>query len=127
MTFTYVGDLSTDLDNVRFNIGDTVENTGVRPSGSNFTDEEIGGLITREGSWQKATAAIYETLAAEYARFVNLTLGPRREDMSDAAKMYKGLAEEWRAEYGTSSAGRVGSSAVTRVDAYSDDIPGDQV
>lgn len=127
MTFTYVGDLSTDLDNVRFNIGDTVENTGVRPSGGNFTDEEIGGLITREGSWQKATAAIYETLAAEYARFVNLTLGPRREDMSDAAKMYADLAEKWRDEYGSTATGRAGSSAVTRIDGYSDDIPSDQV
>ena len=125
MTFTYLGTLATDLDNVRFNIGDITDGTGIRPSGANFTDEEINGLVTREGSWQRATAAIYETLAAEYARFVNLTLGPRREDMSDAAKMYKDLAKKWRAEYGSVSVTRAGSQSFIRVDGYSDDIASD--
>lgn len=127
MTFTYAGTLTTDLDKVRFYIGDITSGTGIRPSGANFTDEEIGGLVTLEGSWQKAVAAIYETLAAEYARYVNLTLGPRREELSAAATRYESLAKTWRKEYGTTSSGRAGSRPVTRVDGYSQDIDSDDV
>lgn len=127
MTYTYAGTLATDLDKVRFYVGDVVSGTGIRPSGANFTDEEIGGLITTEGSWQKAVAAILDTLAAEYARFVNITLGQRREDMGQAAQRYRELAERWRADYGLAgTSSRMGTRAFTRADGYSDDIAADE-
>ena len=72
MAFTYLGDLSTDLDKVRFNIGDTVASSGPKPASGNFTDAELGGLITSEGSWEKATAALKTVLEkypqGEYTR-----------------------------------------------------------
>ena len=63
---TYKGDLSTDLDRVRFYLGDTDDVTfvGPKPDGSFFGDDELNGLITLEGSWQRAVAAGFETLAA---------------------------------------------------------------
>jgi hypothetical protein len=130
VTFTYAGTLATNLDKVRFHIGDTsaVAGAGKKPDGTNFTDEELGGLITTEGNWGRAVAGAYETLAALYSAQVDITLGPRRENLSQAAARYQALAESWRKKYGQVSTGaRVGSRSVTRVDGYSQDIASDEV
>lgn len=126
MTYTYIGNLSTNLDKVRFYIGDVVSGTGPKPTGGNFTDEEIGGLITAEGSWEKAVAAIFEILAGMYSSYVDITVGPRREALSQASKSYREQASEWRSRYGGSSS-TAGARAVTRTDGYSDDIASDEV
>ena len=120
MTFTYVGDLSTDLDKVRFYIQDTTENSGPKPGNANFTDEELGGLITLEGSWQRGVAAGFEALAASWAFYADRAAGPRREAFSQIAARYQKLAQEWRAKHGATGGG-AGYRAVTRVDGYSDD------
>jgi hypothetical protein len=125
MAFTYVGDLSTDLDNVRFTIGDTVENSGPKPNSANFTDAELNGLISREGSWQRAVAGAFEALAGYYAPQVDIALGPRREAMSQAAESYKSQAKDWRKQYGSSTSS-VSSSAMVRRDGYSDDVGADE-
>ena len=120
MTFTYAGDLSTDLDKVRFYIQDTTENSGPKPGGSNFTDEELEGLIDTEGSWQTAAAAGFEVLASVWATYADLAVGPRRESYSQIAERYQEMAQDWRAKHGASGGG-AGYRAVTRVDGYSDD------
>ena len=125
MAFTYVGDLSTNLDKVRFYISDTVENSGPQPGSGNFTDEELSGLITAEGSYQKAVAAAFETLAGEWSQYVDISVGPRRQAYGQTAKGYEALAKTWRRRSGSQA--RAGSRAVTRVDGYSDDIAADQV
>lgn len=119
MAFTYLGDLSTNRDNVRFYLGDVTENSGPRPSDGNFTDAEIDGLITLEGSWQKAVAAGFERLAAEWTRYPNFQADGLRVDRTAIADGYRKDALSWRRRYGGS--GGAGSRAVTRVDGYSDD------
>lgn len=51
MTFTFAGDLSDDIDFVRFHTGDTVEDQ------SYMSDELITSLIEDEGTKQKAVIA----------------------------------------------------------------------
>ena len=129
MIFTYNDNLATNLDKVRFYIGDTSSATGagIKPDGTNFSNDEINGLITIEGSWQKAVAGAYETLAAAYANLVDLTLGPRKEAFSQASDRYTKLAETWRKKYGTTSATRAGMRHPTRIDGYSQTVPSDEV
>jgi hypothetical protein len=102
MTFTYLGTLATDLDKVRFHVGDTSSATGagVRPDGTNFTDEELTGLLSVEGSWGRAVAGAFATLAGLFAQQVDITLGPRREALSQAAERYSALSAEWRKIHG---------------------------
>lgn len=121
-TYTYTGDLLTDLDRVRFNIGDTVEDAGPKPEDGNFTDAEINGLVTIEGSWQRAVAAAFETLASLWARHTNFTAEGMSASQSDIAKQYAASAIEWRNRYGFSGTGGAGSIAVIRADGYSDDL-----
>lgn len=100
MAFTYVGDLSTDLDKVRFHLQDTVSGQGKKPQNANFTDEELGALITLEGSWQRAVAAGFEALAAAWQDETTFSVFNGSFSRSDAAKGYKELAKEWRERHG---------------------------
>ena len=125
MAFTYLGTLATDRDKVRFYIGDTVENSGPKPASGNFTDAEVDGLVTTEGSWQKAVAAGFETLAGLWSQYVETPIGPRRQSYSQTAAGYEKLAKTWRRRSGSQA--RAGSRAVTRVDGYSDDVAADDV
>lgn len=124
MAFTYVDTLATDRDRVRFNISDTVESSGPKPSGGNFSDNEIAGLITSEGNWEKATAASFEALAGLWSTYVDTSVGPRRQSLSQTAKGYEKMGRTWRRRSGSTS--QAGSRAVTRVDGYSDDVAADQ-
>ncbi len=122
MTFTYAGTLATDLDYIRFKIGDTaVSPAGIKPLGANFTDAEITGLLAIEGTKERTVAAIYETLSIVWANYVDTKIGPRDEKLSQVSARYAQWAKEWRDEYG-SGAATLGVGFVTRVDGYSDDI-----
>lgn len=126
MTFTYTGTLASDLDKVRFYIADRSLNNGPRPGANNYTDEELSGLISVEGTWQRAIAAAFETLAAEWSDEVNIAVGPRREDLSQVAQYYLKQATIWRNRHGVSTGG-AGSRSPTKVDGYSQDIASDEV
>lgn len=105
MTFTYIGDLSTDLDEVRFTIGDTIASSGVKPgtgTATNFTDEEINGLLTREGSVTRTIGKIYQVLAATWTRFVDSKIGPRDEKLSKIAEGWRKQWQDHVAENGSS-------------------------
>lgn len=124
MTFTYLGDLSTDLDEVRFTVGDTVENSGVKPgtgSATNFTDEEINGLLTREGSVTRAIGKIYQVLAAMWTRFVDSKIGPRDEKLSKIADGWRKQWQDYVAENGSSGTDIVLGYFVEGLDASLDD------
>ena len=125
MAFTYVGDLSTDRDKVRFYLQDTSEGSGPKPSSGSFTDAEVDGLVSAEGSWQRAVAAGLEVLAAAWAKYADLTVGPRKEALSQIAARYAKQAREWRERVG--SASPVYVAGVMRVDGYSDDVTSDDV
>jgi hypothetical protein len=129
MSFTYDRNLTDSTDKVRFYIQDTSLNSGPKPDSTNFSDEEIDGVVTAEGTWQRAVAAMYEILAASWSAEVDISVGPRHESLSQAAGRYQDMATQWRTRYGIASSGtsRVGSRSVTRVDGYSSDVASDEV
>ena len=124
MAFTYVGDLSTDLDKVRFHVQDKTENSGPLPSDGNFTDAELNGLIDDQGSWQRAVAASFDVLETAWANYADKTVGPRSERMSQIAERWSKKATAWREKYGI--ADTAGIVFRQRKDDYSDDVPHDE-
>jgi hypothetical protein len=101
MTFTYVGTLTTSLDIIRFKLGDTVEDSGVKPNGGNFTDEEIAGLLSLEDdNTGRTVAALCEVLANIWANYVDTRIGPRDEKLSQIPKFWQTRAKQLRSEVG---------------------------
>jgi len=119
---TYVGDLVSDLDRIRFHIGDTVSGSGPKPSDANFTDAELGALLTIEGTWQRAVANALETLATLWARQVTFSAGDMSASLSNIATQYRESAADWRKRFGYAGGTSSGSSATTRADGYSNDL-----
>lgn len=129
MAVTYDDQLLTNRDVFRATLNDTVSGSGPKPgsgAATNFSDNEIAGLITLEGTVNRAIARAYEILAGAWARFGLSEIGPRKEDLKEVAKSYATLAKQWRADYGT-AASTISTGFVTRVDGYSQDIAGDEV
>lgn len=119
--FSYTDALSTDKDKVRFYIQDTVENDGPKPgedSATNFTDDEIAGLISEEGSWQRAVAAAFEILDAAWTPHPTFQDSGLSVSLSHTAMGYRQKAEDWRRQWGRTTSSS-GSRVVTRVDAFS--------
>ena len=125
MTFTYTGDLSTDLDKTRFYIQDVTEDDGPRPTRANFSDEEIDGVNDIVGSWQRTVYVLLQTLAAAWSRYADIAAGPRRESFSQIAKGFRDQAEQWAKENNIMPGIQV--AGVIRVDGYSDDVASDDV
>jgi len=122
MAFTYTDSLLLDRDRVRFSLGDTLSAAGPKPADANFSDAEIEGLISIEGSWQRAVAAGFETLASLWARHVTFTAEGMSSNQSDISKQYRESAIEWRDKYGYGAGSSAGTVPTIRVDAYSNDI-----
>ena len=127
MSFTY--DTATDIGKVRFAIGDVTSGAGIKPDGTNFSDEELQLLLTREGNWGAAAAACCETLSVWYARVVNISVGPRREDLGAIRQAYVDLAAQLRKQHGGGNLAQARgfSAGVVRVDGYSQDVASDAV
>ncbi len=121
MTITY--NTATDLGKCRLAIGDTVDGTGVKPDGTNFTDAEVQIFLDAEGTWGRAAAAACETLATWWARAVDVGVGPRRESLSQVSAAYAKQGKQLRAQHGGS--GRIFVAGVIRADGYSDDKASD--
>jgi hypothetical protein len=104
MSFTYV--LTENVGKVRFELGDYTVLAGVRPSGANFTDEEITAVLTAEGDDILSTVIrLMDVLSREWAIAVDITLGPRKEAFSQVSKHYADLAARLRDDQGEGSAG----------------------
>jgi hypothetical protein len=128
MSFTYTDTLAASRDKVRFYLQDTTYNGGPKPADANFSDEELDGLISVEGTWQRAVAAGFEALAAAWRRYPNFSADGLQVSRSDIAKGYDAQAADWRTRYGAATgASRAGSRAVTRVDGYSNDVDSHEV
>jgi hypothetical protein len=124
-TLTYDDTLDTDLDKIRFYLQDTVLGSGPKPADGNFTDAELTALITTEGTWQRAVAAGFETLAAAWYKYPTFTADGLTLNRDKIANGFAEQAKVWRAAYGTNVASRsggAGSRAVTRVDGYSSTV-----
>ena len=118
MTFTYT--VGTDIAYVRFYSGDTVENDGIMPLGANVSDEEITALVVLHGR-EGAVAAVLESAAARWAKYVDVDAGPLSERLSQAAQAIQRRLDRWRDDKG------LGAGAISyqplRADGYEDADP----
>ena len=92
MTWTYSSTSGLDRDYVRLRIGDTVTADPL------LTDEEIAALVTNEGDKHLAAAAAADTLAAQFARKVDKTVGKLSISNSQAFTHFSALAKRLRSE-----------------------------
>ena len=96
MSFTY--DLTSTGDallisQVRLEIGDTVEDSGVLPSGGNLSDAEILLFLARNGSdVQRAAGGLCALLARQWAMVTDIAVGPRRESLSQVSRRWQDMA-----------------------------------
>ena len=136
MAFTYNDSLATDRDLVRFHLGDVVDSSGPRPGGRNFSDREIAyylSLVSGSSGWRLVVGQLLRVLANEWTQHArNITIGEYREDATETAKAYMTRASEWQNSIDNTGALLAWSSsasvvAVTRKDAYSDDVAADTV
>lgn len=125
MTFTYDDTLGDGRDRVRFYLQDTDIDAGPKPGGANLSDNEIDGLITLEGEWQRAVAAGFEALTAIWTQYADLSAGPHKESLSQVAEGHRKSAVLWRSRSGSATPARV--AGVIKVDGYSDDVASDDV
>lgn len=109
MTFTYAssGLSSSTLYQVRFLIGDTDSNDG------QLQDEEINFLISNEGSVQAAAIAAAESILAELARFVDKTVGPFSESLSQRIAQYEKLIASLRRKQVVSASPYAGGISIS--------------
>jgi len=123
MSFSYdLASADTDTLNVskvRLEIDDTVYAAGVKPDGTNFTDEEIMIWLDREGDdVMRAVASACEVLARGWARVADIAVGPRRESLGQVAQRYAEQAKSLRTQYGGGD--RTFSATLNRQDGYHD-------
>lgn len=99
--FTYVldalvGTTFQTIAHVRLQLGDTVEDEGVFPDGKNLSDEEIQFVLDQnDGNVHETVAELARIVARRWASVVDVSVGPRREMLSQAAKRWQELAEAW--------------------------------
>lgn len=122
MAFTYTGALDTDLDKLRFELGDNVSGVGVLPDGSNIPDATLNAVLTQEGSVGLAAARICESLARAWSKIAaSISVGSRSES-NQQANNWLVQAKELRAVYGQRSGTAAGlfSVGMKRDDAYAE-------
>ena len=88
--FTYIGDLSTPLDETRFLIGDTDSTAPL------FMDGEINGNLSIYGTPIDAAIALATAQAAKYARKATMSVDGFSVDYTDLAKAMTALAYQLR-------------------------------
>jgi hypothetical protein len=82
------------ISRVRLELGDTVCSSGVLPSGGNLQDEEIGMYLTVHGNdIAQTVGALCGVLARHWAIAADVTVGPRRESLSQVAEAWRKQAE----------------------------------
>jgi hypothetical protein len=113
VTFTYAGTFTTDLDKVRFEVGDTVSANAL------FTDEEIAYKLGEYPNVLLCAAALCEVLATRYAGDYKFKTDDQEFDRSTIAANYRARAEALRGRVSGSGLSTVG---FTRVDGHSDDL-----
>ncbi len=104
MTWSYSASITTSTDRVRLLFGDT------DTTDQQLSNEEIGFLITVNGSVTSAAAAACDVLAAKYTRFSDKWVGDLKILASQKAKAYLELAKTLRergAAYAVPTAGGV--------------------
>lgn len=109
MAFTYdLGSANADLLNiskVRLEIGDTVSGVGVRPDGSNLSNEEIQHWLTEEsGDVMLAAARACDALSRMWSTVGNEKVGPLSISLSQVSERFEKLAIACRSQSAAASA-----------------------
>ncbi len=122
MAYTYVlnhpDPAIAKVSRFRFELGDTVLGAGIKPDGTNFTDEELQiWLDDADGIITDAIPVAAATLARMWTTVADITVGPRTEKLSQ-------VAAAWASRASSGSEGVTGGSGafavgVTRSDGYS--------
>lgn len=103
MTWSYNTALTASKDQVRLLIGDT------DTTDQQLQDEEIAYLLTQSPNVYRCAAQACDTLAAKYARQINVALGgpiqSARADAAERSQHYTTLAASLRAQATRRSAG----------------------
>lgn len=107
MAFNYdLGSADSDIlriSKVRLEIGDTDDggSKGVKPDGSNLTDAEIDYFLDLNGDdILLAAADACEALARHWSKAVDISVGPHRESLSQAAQRWAQEAARLRSKAG---------------------------
>lgn len=103
--FSYIPNLVSDKDRVRFIVQDT-EN-----SGHLFEDEEINYLLSKTGSSDLAAIACARIAAAKYSRLADTTIETVSVSHSQKAKAFLALAKDLQTQYDQSASGMAGMSS----------------
>jgi len=120
MAFTYDFSLKRNIALVRLALGDTVQGSGVLPSGQNFQDSEIEAVLFEcSDDVDAATFVFLKSLANAWGTYVDITIGPRKEALSDISFHYAKRAAEMGSRTGLSA--KSFSVALKRVDGYSEE------
>lgn len=121
MAFTY--DLSSSdaalarIAQVRMRLRDGVEGSGVLPASANLQDAEITQLLSDyDLDVLAASAAACELVAAAWAGAADITVGPRRESLSQVADRWQKLAGQLRGQAGRGAGIRI--RRMTQPDNY---------
>lgn len=93
MTFTFVGDLSIDRDYVRFEIGDTTQDSAW------LTDELIASLITKQGSANGAVLSGIKYIITQLSK-PDFRADWLQVSNAEARKGYETMLAEKKKEYG---------------------------
>lgn len=117
MAFTFVEDLATDKDKVRFYIGDTDEKTAM------FSDELIAGTITLEGDYQKATVSLMENILVKIGRQPDLTADWLRVNWGGSRETLEKRLSDLRSRLGVRSRRTGYSKASYRSDSLQTEEP----
>ena len=93
MTYTYTGDLTSILEKVRLEFGDTV-------TPFKFTDEEIMYVIAEEYTVFNSAARLCEIYATRCSDTASRTMGPLSVTWSNRVQMYLDRAKGLRNKAG---------------------------
>ncbi len=114
MAFTYdleeTGNLLI-IATLRLKVGDTIEDSGARPDGRNYSDAEILLAYSEENSDSgRACAFLYEALAAEWSQHATTWRLGHESESGKHAKEYRELAQTFRERHGYTETGNFAES-----------------
>ena len=98
MSYTY--DPDTAIGQVRELIGDTdfTTDAGIKPDGTNFTDDQVSNALAATGNnIELAAARLCDTLARMWLAYSStITIGRYKIDPSQQAAQYREMARQLR-------------------------------
>lgn len=108
------------VSKVRMHLGDNVPASGVLPDGSNLDDAEIKAFLTDNSSdVTRTVGALCSLLARRWANAADITVGPRRESLSQVSARWTELARQMNPGFASFAVG------AQRSDGYSENANGD--